>query len=56
MPYMSWSHKERNWLKQNYGKVSVQECAEQLNRSEDSIRSQVAYLRKIGWTFNSTRR
>ena len=53
---MNWTHKERSWLKLNYGKLSVQECAEKLNRSPDAVRSQVKYLRKRGWAFNSTRR
>ena len=51
-----WSHKERVWLKSNYGKLSVMECATHLDRSPNAVRSQVKYLRKRGWVFNSTRR
>jgi len=51
-----WSHEDRQWLKNNYGLVSVAECAEHLNRTPGAVRSQVLYLRKRGWTFNSTRR
>ncbi len=53
---VGWTHEDRKWLKKNYGKLSVQECADHLNRTPGAVRSQVLYLRKRGWTFSSTRR
>jgi len=53
---IQWTHEQRVWLKTNYGKLSVIDCAEELGRSPDAVRSQVKYLRKRGWSFNSTRR
>lgn len=52
-----WSKLERNILKQYYGEIPIKSLIDKLpGRTEKSIRSQVYYLRKRGWTFNSTRR
>jgi hypothetical protein len=51
-----WSHEEKVWLKDNYGKRTVIECASYLDRTSEAVRNQVRYLRKRGWTFDSTRR
>lgn len=48
-----WTFSERQWLKQNYGKMTVREMEEHLpGRTENSIRKQVHYLRRRRWTFN----
>jgi hypothetical protein len=48
-----WSIRERVMLKEHYSKMSVVELQETHlpRRTENSIRKQVAYLRKRGWTF-----
>lgn len=51
-----WTHEERVWLKKNYGKCTVLECATHLNRTPDAVTNQVKYLRKRGWSFDTTRR
>ncbi len=51
-----WTHRERVWLKNNYGKCTVDECSEHLERTTDAIRNQVKYLRRRGWSFDTTRR
>ncbi len=49
-----WSHRERLLLKEVYG-VSTEEQLLELfpNRTYNSMRKQVAYLRKRGWVFNA---
>lgn len=47
-----WTDKERNFLKDNYNLIPMNIIASQLNRSGSSIRSQINYLRKRGWTFH----
>ena len=51
-----WTHEERVWLKKNYGSRTVLECATHLNRTTDAVIQQVKYLRKRGWSFDTTRR
>ena len=48
-----WSIRERVMLKEHYSKMSVTELQEKVlpSRTENSIRKQVAYLRKRGWSF-----
>jgi len=48
-----WSIRERVMLREYYSSMPVAELQEKLlpNRSENSIRKQVAYLRKRGWSF-----
>jgi len=48
---IEWTHKDRQYLKDNYKNMPVKTMAEYLGRSENSIRKQVQYLRKRGWTF-----
>ena len=50
-----WTDKERKYLKMNYNSLPMSVIASQLGRSGSSIRSQVDYLRKRGWTFNRVR-
>ena len=47
-----WTDKERRYLKTNYNSLPMSMLVSQLGRSGSSIRSQVDYLRKRGWTFN----
>ena len=47
-----WTDKERNYLKDNYNSLPMSIIASQLGRTASSIRSQIDYLRKRGWTFN----
>jgi len=48
-----WSHEERKSLRAHYGKVPMRDMLSLLpDRTENSIRKQVHYLRKRGWTFN----
>ena len=47
-----WTDKERNYLKDNYNSLPMIIIASQLGRTASSIRSQIDYLRKRGWTFN----
>ena len=51
-----WTYEDRVWLKNNYGKCTVLECATHLNRTTDAVTTQVRYLRKRGWSFDTTRR
>ena len=46
-----WTHKDRQYLKDNYQKLPVKALADNLSTSENSVRKQVQYLRKRGWTF-----
>ena len=47
-----WTDKEREYLKKYYNVIHIKDIEEQLNRSATSIRAQVFYLRRRGWTFN----
>ena len=47
-----WTDKERIYLKDNYNLIPMNIIASQLKRSGSSIRSQINYLRKRGWTFH----
>ena len=47
-----WTDKERQYLKTNYNLVPMHIIVGQLGRTGSSIRSQIDYLRKRGWTFN----
>ena len=47
-----WTDKERQYLKMNYNSLPMYIIASQLGRTGSSIRSQIDYLRKRGWTFN----
>ena len=46
-----WTDKERQYLKENYNSLPMHIIASQLERTGSSIRSQIDYLRKRGWTF-----
>ena len=47
-----WTDKERQFLKKNYNSIPMSMIVSQLDRTATSIRSQIDYLRKRGWTFN----
>ena len=47
-----WTDKERQYLKTNYNSLAMGDIVLQLGRTASSIRSQVDYLRKRGWTFH----
>ena len=44
---------QRQFLKDNYNVLPMEELENKLNRKKSAIYSQVAYLRKRGWTFES---
>jgi len=46
---------ERQFLKDNYNVLPMEQLESKLNRKRSAIYSQVAYLRKRGWTFENTR-
>ena len=50
-----WTDKERNYLKENYNLLPMNIIVGQLGRTPTSIRSQIDYLRKRGWTFHRVR-
>ena len=50
-----WTDKERNYLKEKYNITPMSIIVGQLGRTATSIRSQIDYLRKRGWTFNRVR-
>lgn len=45
---------ERQFLKDNYNVLPIEQLESKLNRKRSAIYSQVAYLRKRGWTFESS--
>ena len=47
-----WTDKERQFLKTNYNSLPMNIIVGQLGRTATSIRSQIDYLRKRGWTFH----
>ena len=51
-----WSESDIRLLKKEYGKVSTTALAVRLNKTPTAVYSKVQYLRKRGWTFDSTRR
>ena len=51
-----WTDSEVRLLKKEYGTVDTKELAVRLNKTPTAIYSKVQYLRKRGWTFDSTRR
>jgi len=49
-----WSIRERILLKEKYNSYTEEELLEAFpGRTYNSIRKQVSYLRKRGWTFNA---
>ena len=51
-----WTDSEVRLLKKEYGTADTQQLAVRLNQTPTAIYSKVQYLRKRGWTFDSTRR
>ena len=52
---MRWTMEQKQFLKDNYNVLSIEQLEIQLKRKKSAIYSQVAYLRKRGWTFENTR-
>ena len=50
---MKWTEDEKQFLKRNYNDMSTEDIASKLGRNPSNIASQIYYLRKRGWTFNS---
>lgn len=50
-----WTDEQVRELKKLYGKHTAAECAKHFNKTVSAIHSKVHYLRKRGWTFDSTR-
>jgi len=51
-----WTDKQVRELKKLYGNHSAAELAIHFNKSPSAITSKVHYLRKRGWSFDTTRR
>ena len=51
-----WTDKQVRELKKLYGNHSTEQLAKHFNKSPSAITSKVHYLRKRGWSFDSTRR
>lgn len=51
-----WTDSELRQLKREYGTIATGELAVRLNKSPSAVTSKVHYLRRRGWTFDSTRR
>ena len=50
-----WTDSELRQLKKYYGTIANVELAARLNKSPSAITSKVHYMRRRGWTFDSTR-
>lgn len=50
---MKWTTDEKQFLKRHYNDMSTEDIASKLGRNPSNIASQIYYLRKRGWTFNS---
>ena len=51
-----WTDKQVRLLKRDYGTVRMAELEFMIGKEASAIRSKVHYLRKRGFTFDSTRR
>jgi hypothetical protein len=51
-----WTDTQIRLLKELYGELSVEEIANKIGKTPSAVYSKVHYLRKRGWSFNSTRR
>jgi len=51
-----WTDKQVKDLKTHYGKMELMDIAAKLGKTPSAITSKVHYLRKRGFTFNTTRR
>ena len=51
-----WTDSEVRLLKKEYGTADTKQLAVRLNKTPTAVYSKVQYLRKRGWTFDSTRR
>ena len=51
-----WTDKQVKDLKTHYGEMDIFELSYMLGKTQSSVTSKVHYLRKRGFTFNTTRR
>ena len=47
-----WTTEQLDYLKRHYNVVPIEELAQKLQRTEDSIVSKVYYLRRRGFSFH----
>jgi len=51
-----WTDKQVKTLKEQYGKLELIDIAHLVAKTPSAVTSKVHYLRKRGFTFNTTRR
>ena len=51
-----WTDKQVKQLKTHYGEMELMEISHMLGKTPSAVTSEVHYLRKRGFTFNTTRR
>ena len=51
-----WTDKQVKQLKTHYGHMELMEISHMLGKTPSAVTSKVHYLRKRGFTFNTTRR
>ena len=51
-----WTDKQVKMLKKFYGDMELQDISHMLGKTPSAVTSKVHYLRKRGFTFNTTRR
>ena len=51
-----WTDKQVKQLKTHYGHMELMDIAHMLGKTPSAVTSKVHYLRKRGFTFNTTRR
>jgi len=51
-----WTDKQVKDLKTHYGEMDIFELSYMLGKTQSAVTSKVHYLRKRGFTFNTTRR
>jgi len=51
-----WTDKQVRQLKKHYGQSELMDIAHMVGKTPSAVTSKVHYLRKRGFTFNTTRR
>jgi len=51
-----WTDKQVRQLKRHYGELELMDIAHMVGKTPSAVTSKVHYLRRRGFTFNSTRR
>ena len=51
-----WTDKQVKMLKKFYGEMELQDISHMVGKTPSAVTSKVHYLRKRGFTFNTTRR